>query len=242
MRVNACPQLPLVQPACGGQTAGLGGSTSNGRSVDQLQQPWLLCVQRNELDLWQLGSAGQPAVLGAPAEGILLPSSAPPQHLLRLVLQSGRHAIAACICSSGRWLAYSDIQGVSCFALEEQPANDLVPDAHVVPAPVQLPGDLPPACHLAFRPGTTELVACSSDGVLRLVNVAACQQQQATAGTAGKCSSSTGTASGATMQTLRAVSDLHYKSSLRRDRQRSAARRLLPLVELMAVSPDGWWV
>jgi hypothetical protein len=238
-RVNACPQLPLLQTAHGPAHASDSPDGEQQREQEQQQQqqqqPWLLCAQRNEVDVWQLADAGRQGQLGPPAEGMLVAPSAAPEHLLRLVVQSGRHVSAACISQDGRWLAYSDSQRVSCLSLEQRPADELVPESHVMPAPLQLPADLPPACHLAFRPGTTELVACSSDGTLRVVDVAACLQQQQQPNGAG----SSGGDGGGAVQALRAVHDLQYKSSLRRDRQRSAARRLMPLVERMAVSPDG---
>ena len=81
-------------------------------------------------------------------------------------------------------------------------------------------------------------MACSSDGTLRIVDVAACPQQQQQQQQQSNGGGNGGDGGGA-IQALRAVHDLQYKSSLRRDRQRSAARRLMPLVELMAVSPDG---
>lgn len=226
--VNACPQLPVLQAAHASspsEDAPANGST--GPDGGEQQAPWLLCAQRNEVDLWQLPESAGTAQLGPPAEGVLLSPSAAPEHLLRLVVQSGRHVAAAAISPCGRWLAYSDSQRVSCFALEQRPADALVPDEHVMPAPLALPADLPPACHLAFRPGTAELVACSSDGTLRLVDLSACGTQQL------------GASGGEAVQAVRAVHDLQYKSSLRRDRQRNAARRLMPAVELMAVSPDG---
>lgn len=216
-RVNACPQAPLLQAARGG-------------AEPAAQAPWLLCAQRNEVDVWQLPASAAPvqAQVGPPAEGILLSPSTAPVHLLRLLVQSGRHVAAAALSPCGRWLAYSDAQRVSAFALEEREADEVVPDDHVMPEPLSLPADLPPACHLAFRPGTAQLVAAAADGTLRLVDLAALPP-----------AASGGAPPEDAVQALRAVHDLQYKSSLRRDRQRSAARRLMPLVELMAVSPDG---
>ena len=114
-RVNACPQLPLLQTAHGPADASDDGDGEQQREQQQQQQqPWLLCAQRNEVDVWQLADAGRQGQLGPPAEGMLVAPSAAPEHLLRLVVQSGRHVSAACISQDGRWLAYSDCQRISC--------------------------------------------------------------------------------------------------------------------------------
>ena len=244
MRMNGCPQLPILQaarsPAAAGTAAAAAAEPGSGSGSQREQQaPWLLCVQRNEIDLWALPDAALPAQLGAPAEGGFLEPSSAPQHLLRIAVQSGRHVAAAALSPDGRFLAYSDAQRVSCYALEQRPADDTVPDDHVMPSAVRLPADLPPACHLAFRPGTTELLASSADGTLRILDVAALHQRQQDGGSGSSGSDDEGGGEGEAVQAVRALHDLQYKSSLRRDRLRSAARRLMPLVELLAVSPDG---
>lgn len=232
MGINSSPQLPVLQATQG--PAALGGASSSSNQQEQ-QPPLLLCAQRSDIDLWQLPAAFPQGQQGPPAEGALLSPSSAPVHLLRLVVQSGRHVSAACMSRNRCWLAYSDNRRVGCFALVQQPGSDAVPINNIIPAPVQLPADLPAACHLAFRPGSSELVACSSDGTLRLLDLS--KQAAAEPGPVrGAGSSGDGTA------VLRALHDLQYKSSSRRDRQRSAARRLMPLVELMAVSPDGSWL
>ena len=241
MRMNACPQLPILQaarsPAAGGGSAAAAAEAGGSGSQREQQAPWLLCVQRNEIDLWALPEAALPAQLGPAAEGGFLEPSSAPEYLLRIAVQSGRHVTAAALSPDGRWLAYSDAQRVSCFALQERLADDTVPDDHVMPSALQLPADLPPACHLAFRPGTTELLASSADGTLRVMDLAALQQRQAEGG--GSSSGDEDGGEGEAVQAVRALHDLQYKSSLRRDRLRSAARRLMPLVELLTVSPDG---
>lgn len=240
MRMNGCPQMPVLQaartPAAAGAAAAAAAAEPGSSSSQQEQQaPWLLCAQRNEVDVWALPGAALPAQLGPPAEGGFLEPASAPEHLLRIAVQSGRHVVAAALSADGRWLAYSDAQRVSCFALEERPADDVVPDDHVMPSALRLPADLPPACQLAFRPGTTELLASSADGTVRILDLAALQQQQQQAGGGSDDEGGEGEA----VQTVRALHDLQYKSSLRRDRLRSVARRLMPLVELLAVSPDG---
>lgn len=235
--VNSSPQLPLLQATQGPALQEAGGGSDSSSQREQ-QPPWLLCAQRSDIDVWQLADARAPGQMGPPAEGALLTPAAAPQHLLRLVVQSGRHVSTACMSQDSCWLAYSDSRRVSCFALEPRPADEEVPGVHVIPTPLQLPADLPAACHLAFRPGTTDLAACSNDGTLRIINIASCPQQHDPAGPSKSRSSSGSLASPVP---LRALHDLQYKSSFRRDRQRSAARRLMPLVELMVVSPDGRW-
>ncbi|PRW61122.1 WD40 repeat [Chlorella sorokiniana] len=244
VRMNGCPQLPILQaarsPAAAGAEAAAAAEPSGGAQREQ-QAPWLLCVQRNEIDLWALPDAALPAQLGAPAEGGFLEPSSAPEYLLRIAVQSGRHVAAAALSQDGRWLAHSDARRVSCFALEERPGDDAVPDDHVMPSALRLPADLPPACHLAFRPGTAELLASSTDGTLRILDLAALQQRQQDGGSSSG-DEDEGSGEGEAVQTVRALHDLQYKSSLRRDRLRSAARRLMPLVELLAVSPDGSWL
>jgi hypothetical protein len=260
-RVNACPQPPLLHTVNPAPPPGL-------VEEEEARPAWLLCAQRTEVDLWQLVDTAAASQAGPPAEGVLLPPSAPPEHLLKMEAASGDHISAACVSGDGRWLAYSDSRRISCFSLERREADEVAPEDYVMPAAVQLPADLPPASHLAFRPGSYELIACAADGTLRLINLPACQH----AGHSGQ-PTDTGMANGIAngvggahhdseedegeeeeqqreqqqekqqaVQALRAVHDLQYKSSLRRDRQRNAARRLMPLVELMTVSPDGRWV
>jgi U3 small nucleolar RNA-associated protein 4 len=244
IRVNACPQPPL---------AGVARPPLPPGEADGGEAPpaWLLCAQRHTLDLWELGDAEAAAAPGAaaapPAEGALLPPGDPPEHLLRLSLTAGRHVVAAAISADGRWLACSDASRLACFALEQRGASEEVPEAHVVPVPLPLPRDLPPAAHLAFRPATHQLLALASDGTLRIVDMeAAAQRQRAEAGVPNGLHHGEGGADGGGgaggVVTVRALHDLQYKSSQRRERQRSAARRLWPLVELAAVSPDGAWL
>ncbi len=232
--INPSPQLPVLQTT---QAASAQQPVSASSQQEQ-QPPWLLCAQRCDIDIWQLAKAKPQGQVGPPSEGALLPLATAPEHLLRLVAQSGRHVSTAAISQDRQWLAYSDSHRVSCFALEQQPADEAMPDDHVVPAPLQVPADLPAACHLAFRPGTSELVACASDGTLRIVQVAALPAVGKGKVRSGGGSSSGGASSDG-LAPLRALHDLQYKSSFRRDRQRNAARRLMPLVELMAISPDG---
>ncbi|KAL4423732.1 hypothetical protein ABPG75_001033 [Micractinium tetrahymenae] len=236
VNVNPSPQLPVLQAAkaAGEQQPG------SGSSQREQQPPWLLCAQRCDIDVWQLAEAKPQGQHGPPAEGALLPPAKAPQHLLRLVAQSGRHVSTAAISQDRHWLAYSDSHRVSCFALEQRPADEAVPEEHVIPAPLQMPADLPAACHLAFRPGTSELVACANDGTLRIIEVAALPPAGQGKAHGGRGASGSGSSDGPAP--VRALHDLQYKSSFRRDRQRSAARRLMPLVELMAISPDGSWL
>ena len=237
ININTSPQMPVLQ-AAQAAVALQPSSSSSSSSQREQQPPWLLCAQRCDIDIWRLAEAKPQGQLCPPSEGTLLPPASAPEHLLRLVAQSGRYVSAAAISQDRQWLAYSDSHRVSCFALEQQPADEAMPEDHVVPAPLQLPADLPAACHLAFRPGTSELVACASDGTLRIIDVShlpAAGQGKARGG--GRSSGGGSGSDGPAL--LRALHDLQYKSSFRRDRQRNAARRLMPLVELMAISPDG---
>ncbi|KAL4856387.1 WD repeat-containing protein PCN [Chlorella vulgaris] len=258
-RVNACPQPPLLHTVNPVPPPGL-------VEEDEARPAWLLCAQRTEVDLWQLVDTAAASQAGPPAEGVLLPPSAPPEHLLKMEAAAGDHISAACVSGDGRWLAYSDSRRISCFSLERREADEVAPEDYVMPAAVQLPADVPPASHLAFRPGSHELIACAADGTLRLINLPACQHvgqsgQPADIGMANGIANGVGGAhhdsedeeveeqqgeqlqeKQQAVQALRAVHDLQYKSSLRRDRQRNAARRLMPLVELMTVSPDGSWL
>lgn len=228
VNVSPSPQLPVLQAVHAAGTQQQGSSSSQ----REQQPPWLLCAQRCDVDLWQLAEAKPQGQVGPPSEGVLLPPASAPQHLLRVVAQSGRHVSTAAISQDRRWLAYSDSHRVSCFALDQQTAGEDMPEDHVVPAPLQVPADLPAACHLAFRPGTSELVACASDGTLHIIDVSRLASAR-TGKARGGSSGSDG------LGPLRALHDLQYKSSFRRDRQRNVARRLMPLVELMSISLDG---
>lgn len=225
------PQRPLLQAARVAESAA---------GADAGRVPWLLSVQRDTLDLWQLGTAARGGgARGTAVEGGLINAAVQPLHMARLANKGGRHVLAAALAPDGRYLAYSDTAGVKCLRLSEQLGTDAIPVPHLGLAPVHLPAAAAaPARLLAFRPGSAQLLAAGMDGTVRLVDLAAAESESA-----GAPRSKDGDGGGdGSMVLLRALHDLRYKPHARRDRGRSAARWALPPLELMAPSPDGRWL
>lgn len=229
-RVNPCPQRPIIHVA---RCPGTAAEESSAEGASGAPAPWILSASSNTADIWQLSRPG-PSGHGCMEGDGVLPQGMP-MHLARLVNKGGNHIAAAAISADGRHVAFSDAYRLRCFQLTAEDASGdsgvqgAVP--HIRLAPVDVPSDLPPATHLAFVAQTGNLVSAAADGTVRVL--------QFPSGSAN----GGGASEGVTVQsTIRDVHDLRYKLWYRRDRARSAARRLAPAIDLLTLSPDGQWM
>ncbi|GAB4822285.1 hypothetical protein N2152v2_009331 [Parachlorella kessleri] len=260
LKVSLCPQCPQCQVSTPAATAEPAPRPSKSlqHQAAHPRPPRLLVSQRNQLDVWQLGSAGADLAAAAPGlaaagleEGAIVPPGAPPVHLARFQTRGGSFLTAAALSPAGDSVAFSDAHRVRAFQLAERPlpaagadeptagaAGSTAGVAGLDVAPLALPANLPPASHLAFVPGSDRLVACALDGTIRIVDLAQQPQQHPDEGSAE------GAAAGAApaVQVVRDVYNLRHKVWAKRDRQRSAARHSAPAVNLLATSPDGRWL
>lgn len=265
-KLDPCPQRPLCHVSTPPESpvpAQLDRRRGAHAQQQQQQQPRLLCSQRNQVDLWQLGSPATAAVAaaakvsgggsGAAEEGVMLPPAAPPLHLARFAAKGGSFLTASALSPDGSRVAFSDAHRVHAFQLAERPlppeggaaGGALPPSPQPTVAPLHLPAELPPASHLAFLPGgSVSLVACALDGTLRIVHHGG-PEGDAGGGSdpqdQGDSTAAAG-AAGGNVHVIRDIHNLRHKVWAKRDRHRSAARRFAPAVDLMAVSPDGRWL
>lgn len=269
-RLNPCPQRPLCQasvPAEAAPAAAAGGKRGGGAAAARPPTPpRLLCSQRNQVDLWQLGTAaggqlggrqGEAAEVG---EGAMVSPGTPPLHLARFETKGGGFLTAAALAPAGNMLVFSDARKVRAFQLAERPLPE-GPEGAVSPpglaaalavTPLPLPADLPPASHLAFVPGaaggSSSLVACALDGTVRVVDLSA--HSGGAAGAAGAADEGDDPPAAAQQQqqhpggvlVIRDIHNLRHKMWAKRERHKSAARRLAPALDLLSASPDGRWL
>lgn len=218
--VNSCPQLPLFD-------------------TGMLTKPWLLVANRNEVDIWKLGSPAQRSSQSREevvVEGALVPPRAVQQHLVHLVNRNGDFINAIACSSGGEYVAFADTKSLRCLKisvedLQSGGGEEKVSVSTVALQPSNnvsntnkgsLKGSLPPAAFLTFRPGhPSVLIAVAPDGLVRIVDTRDPQKQS----------------------TIRDLHDLRFKMWYKRDRSRSQARRLAPAITLCKVSPfDGKWL
>ncbi|XP_038078896.1 U3 small nucleolar RNA-associated protein 4 homolog [Patiria miniata] len=111
------------------------------------------------LELWKLGTA----LSTEGSDGETLPLSDHQVKLLELKAKSAEHIACSAISSCGRWLAYSDVNGVRMFHLNHSPLS-----LSKVPA---LPSGLQPAHLMTFTQTSDKLVLASQQGSIQVIRV-----------------------------------------------------------------------
>lgn len=260
--VNSCPQRPIILavPSCDRAEVASKGPTASNRPP--LEHAALLMVaDRNTVNLWQLVRHNLSANMfsAGAEEGGRIPAPGPPIHLAQLTNRTGNHIIsaAAMICKENgkseketfdALMAFSDAHRMLCFRLtmdrplDASSVKDAPPLRVVKVTPVRLPADVPPAAQLFFRPGSASvLVAVSLDGIVRLIDLEggkSSNEEKPRDAEKDKNEQATATM----VHSNRELHDLRFKIWYKRDRSKSEARRLLPAVQLAALSPDGRWL
>ena len=239
VRVNPCPQRPII--ACSSQRSG--GGSGGGMAM--------VAAQRNQVEVWTLPSANtSPRLLSAHShthpptaiptkEGERVVPSSLPVHIARLVNGSGGAVVAVAVSEDGGFIAYADARRMKCFRVggeeeEEEGEGEGRSRPHPRVEVISLPPDLPPARHLFVRQGDSdgdgtrgdknekyELVAVAVDGIVRILSLDGTNNSMKVT------------------QTVRELHDVKYKIWYKKDKGRSTARWVVPVVEQATLSSNG---
>lgn len=261
-KLNTCPQKPIINST---STHAALHSTitmlaSNGNDTEEQGEEGssvvhhgslLMAAQGNAIDIWRLSRPSTEALFHhgierncplstAAIEGEKILPKSSPVHMIKIINKTGNFITAAAFSPDEKFLAYSDAYRTLCFAIDAPSASLNIDEAkesttatttglHI--KPIQLPEDIPPAVALHFRPSTNELICLSIDGIIHTITMPLVSIPPSSHGLTASV-----------RHVNRELHDLRYKMWYKRDRTRSAARRLMPPVELIALSFDGTWL
>eukprot|EP00890_Picochlorum_soloecismus_P003258 jgi/Picsp_1/3933/NSC_01445-R1_protein len=221
-RVNIVPQRPHACSSLSGTKQAVFVATS----------------ESNKIHIWKFTAALASSFVGkVDGEKISLQGTGP-VHLAELANKSGTHIIASAMSSDGKCLVFSDLYDIKCVNIIHLTSVDNNDIGSVVPIvdpqreedlplglqPLKLPGDIPTSgiTHLRFIPNTDSLIMVYHDGIIRIID------------SLSKIQSASNEVN--SVHTIRDVQGLRYKAWFKRDETKSAARRFVPLVDLIQVS------
>ena len=262
--VDECPQKSLISAVSGCKNRS--ATEVKAGLLNDRRFPIMMAAVGNRLDIWHLASASQSLVESTinvthkkagrqqkhsdervPQEGERLSLKSIPVHIAQLVNDVGQIIVALSISEDGRFFAYSDGHKLHCFQIsgsESQSVslNDLKAEEKIRISPIHLPENLSSIVFLCFTDGTKNdenhhvLMALSLDGNIKLITLrnSSSDGMSTSAGTPRDPEEKS-----ATVQNIRIIHDLRYKMWLKRDRTKTMARRMMPLVDpkLTAYNP-----
>lgn len=222
-RVDVVPQRPCI-------------SVSGSEDLDIMAT-----ATANSLDIWKLQNS-KDTVLSNKNDGDLCSPGKPPLHVAHMSVTSGAHITSVAVSSDARLVAFSDNNGIKCINIRDMSshmATDGEMDASVVPIlddtsdpstllgikSVALPAGMSTVhsvVHVEFVPNSHALIVCMADGTIKIIDSVLDADSS--------------------VNTIRDIHDMRFKTWFKKDTQKSSARRECPMMDVCRVSKEGEYV